>query len=208
MNHLPIPVGEFDASHGRQFLHRRPQLRLLRLINGGGGTPGRLLENQGGRPALAKGGGPSSNGVRIPSQGLRRTRSCPALGQQSDGVPSLPLPGRRRQNKPPVQIPGIHLPLFEKPVNLSHTHHQPLPNPISGNPATPQIYRITLRISPWLWFSLKRVATSPLSLWDRYRVRGFPSNFAGAIKARFRQPNTVGSPPHLKQQSSKTTIRP
>ena len=89
-----------------------------------------LLENQGGRPALAKGGGPSSNGVRIPSQGLRRTRSCPALGQQPDGVPSFTFPGCRRQNKPPVQIPGIHLPLFEKPVNLPHTHHHPLPNPI------------------------------------------------------------------------------
>ena len=46
---------------------------------GGGGTTG-LLENQGSRPALAKGGGPSSNGVRIPSQGLRRTRSRPSLG--------------------------------------------------------------------------------------------------------------------------------
>ena len=82
-----------------------------------------------GRPALAKGGGPSSDSVRIPSQGLRRTPSGPSLGQQPDGVPSFPLPGCRRQNKPPVQVPGIHPPLFEKPLYLSHTHYQPLSYP-------------------------------------------------------------------------------
>ena len=69
-----------------------------------------------------------SDGVRIPSQGMRRTRSRPSLGQEPDGVPSFPLPGGRCQNKPPVQIPDIHLPLFEKPVYLPHTHHQPLPD--------------------------------------------------------------------------------
>ena len=102
-----------------------------------GGTPG-LLENQGGRTALAKGGGPSSNGVRIPPQGLRRTRSCPALGQQPDGVPSFPLPGCRRQNKLPVQIPGIHLSCFQKPAYLPHTHHRPSPTPNRANPVLPR----------------------------------------------------------------------
>ena len=43
-----------------------------------------------------------------------------------------PLPGRGRQNKSPVKIPGIHLPLFEKPVYLPHSYHHPLPDPISG----------------------------------------------------------------------------
>ena len=93
----------------RQLLDRFLQRRLLRLAAGGWNLR-RLLENQGGRPALAKGGGPSSDGVRIPSQGLRRTRSRPSLGQEPDGVPSFTLPGRRSQNKPSVQIPAIHSP--------------------------------------------------------------------------------------------------
>ena len=32
----------------------------------------------------------------------------------------------------PVQVPGIHLPLFEKPVHLPHTHRQPLPDSKTG----------------------------------------------------------------------------
>ena len=49
--------------------------------------------------------------------------SRPPLGQQQHGLP--PLPGRRRHNHPPSQIPGFHLPLFEKPLYLPHTHHRP-----------------------------------------------------------------------------------
>ena len=78
-----------------------------------------------------KGGGPSSDGVWIPSQGLRRTRSRPSLGQEPDSVPSFTLPGSRRQNKPPVQIPAIHLPLFEKPV-LFPVHPSPTPPRLRG----------------------------------------------------------------------------
>ena len=63
-----------------------------------------------------KGGGPSSDGVWIPSQGLRRTRSRPSLGQEPDSVPSFTLPGSRRQNKPPVQIPAIHGALLGTPM--------------------------------------------------------------------------------------------
>ena len=37
-----------------------------------------------------------------------------------------------KQTEPPVQIPGIHLPLFEKPVYLPHTDHQSLANSTSG----------------------------------------------------------------------------
>ena len=75
---------------------------------------------------------PSRYGVRIPSQGLRRTRSRPALGQQPDGVPSFPLPGCRHHNKPPVQIPGIHLAIVRE-TGLSASHSPPAPpNPISG----------------------------------------------------------------------------
>ena len=43
-------------------------------------------------------------------------------------MPAFPFPGCGSQNHPPVQILGIHLPLFEKPVYLPHTHHQPLPD--------------------------------------------------------------------------------
>ncbi len=39
MNYLSVPVGEFGHSHGRQFLHRRLQLRLLRLAKGGREPP-------------------------------------------------------------------------------------------------------------------------------------------------------------------------
>ena len=51
-----------------------------------------------------------------------------ALSQQHDGVPPLPLPGRRRQDLPPPQILDSHLPLFQRPVYLPHSHHQPLPD--------------------------------------------------------------------------------
>ena len=38
-DHLPVPVGQFDAGHVRQFLHRRLQLRLLHLVKDGGEPP-------------------------------------------------------------------------------------------------------------------------------------------------------------------------
>ena len=46
-------------------------------------------------------------------------------------LPKSTLPGSRRQNKPPVQIPAIHLPLFEKLVYFLYTHHQPLPDSVA-----------------------------------------------------------------------------
>ena len=88
------------------------------------GEPPGLLENQGCGSALAEGGRPSSNGVRVPFQCFCRRRCRPALGQQQDGVPTLPLPGRGRQNHPPAQILDFHLPLFQKPLYLPHAHHQ------------------------------------------------------------------------------------
>ena len=113
-----------------------------------GRPPPGLLETQGGRPALAKGGGPSSDGVRIPPQGLRRTRSRPSLGQQPDGVPSFPPRGvgarirRRCKSLASICHCSRNQPISLTPItNLSLT-------PIRAN----QIYRITLRISPWLWF--------------------------------------------------------
>ena len=39
VDHFPGPVGQFDAGHGRLFLHRFLQLRLLRLAEGGGEPP-------------------------------------------------------------------------------------------------------------------------------------------------------------------------
>ena len=88
------------------------------------GTPG-LLEHQGRRPSLVEGRCPPANGVGIPFQGLRRTHCGPALGQQQHGAPAFPLPGRRRQNHPPVQTPDSHLTLLEMLVHPSHTHYQP-----------------------------------------------------------------------------------
>ena len=37
--HLPVPVGQADACMGRRFLHRRFQLCLLSLAEGGGDPP-------------------------------------------------------------------------------------------------------------------------------------------------------------------------
>ena len=57
-----------------------------------------------------------------PVPSLRRTRSCPAFGQQPDGVPSLPLSGCRRQYKLPVQLPAI-----VRETGLSASHSPPSP---------------------------------------------------------------------------------
>ena len=62
-----------------------------------GGTTG-LLEYQGSGPSLTEGRRPSSDGVRVPFQRRRRGLCPPALGQQQDGVPPLPLPWRRRKS--------------------------------------------------------------------------------------------------------------
>ena len=94
---------------------------------GGDGTTG-LLEYQGSGPSVTEGRRPSSDGVRVPFQRRRRGRCPPALGQQQDGVPPLPLPGRRRQGHPSTQILDFHLPLFQRPIYLPHAHHLPFPN--------------------------------------------------------------------------------
>ena len=91
---------------------------------GRGGTTG-LLEYQGSGPSLTKGRRPSSDGVRVPFQRRRRGRCPPALGQQQDGVPPLPLPWRRCQDHPSTQILDFHLPLFQRPIYLPHAHHLP-----------------------------------------------------------------------------------
>ena len=128
---------------------------------GRGGTSG-LLEYQGLRTALPEGSGPTAYGVGVPSQCLRRGPCRPALRQQPDGVPAFTLPWRGRQNHPPVQILGTHLPLFKMLNHLPHTHHQPLSRPGTSQPSAPQIYPIPLRISPRLWFSSG--FSSPLSV--------------------------------------------
>ena len=127
---LPGPFGHSDVGGNPgvvgRFVAIISFLHTPVSIGRGGGTG--LLEHQGGRPAPARGGGPSSDSVRIQSQGLRRTRSGPSLGQQLDGVPSFPLPGCRCQNKPPVHVLDFHPPLFQRPIYLPHTHHLPSSN--------------------------------------------------------------------------------
>ena len=74
-----------------------------------------------------------------PVPSLRRGRCRPAMGQEQHCVPPLPLPGRRRQDHPRTQVVYTHLPLFQRPVYISHSHHhtprncrnhspRPLPN--------------------------------------------------------------------------------
>ena len=116
---------------------------------GRGGTP-RLLKHQGLRSALPEGGSPPANGVSIPSQSFGRSCGSPAVGQEPEAVPTLP--GRRSQNEPPVQSPGIHLPPLENQVYISHAHRQPLPQSKADPPTSPPIYPMLLRVSPWLWF--------------------------------------------------------
>ena len=35
---------------------------------------------------------------------------------------------------------------------ISHAHRQPLPESKTGQPSSPPIYPMLMRISPWLWF--------------------------------------------------------
>ena len=59
--------------------------------------------------------------VGVPFQCLRRRRCRPALGQQQDGVPPLPFPGRRSQNYPPAEVLDFHLLLFENLLYMQST---------------------------------------------------------------------------------------
>ena len=115
----------------------RPENTLHTPVRGGTPT---LLKYQCLGSSLSKGGNPSTYRMRIPFQGFRCTGRGPSLGQQPDGVPSFPLPGRGRQNKSPVKIPGIHPPLFEKPVYLAHTITTPSQTPYRAIPVPLQIY--------------------------------------------------------------------
>ena len=54
------------------------------------------------------------------------------LGLVPNDVPPFLLRGCWRQDKLPVQLPGIHLLLFQKLDYLSLTHRQALPDPITG----------------------------------------------------------------------------
>ena len=75
-----------------------------------------------------------------------------ALGQQPDGVPPLPLPGRGRQDHPPTQGLGIHLPLSKSRCISLAPITNPSLTPGKANSAPSPIYPMFLRISPWLWF--------------------------------------------------------
>ena len=68
-------------------------------------------------------------------------------------MPAFPLPGRRRQNQPSVDILGTHFPLFKKPLYPLTPFTIPSLSPPKLTQSFHQIYRIFLRISPWLWFS-------------------------------------------------------
>ena len=136
-----------------RFLSTSLLLRLVRGRGEGGGTTG-LLEDPGSAgPSRTAGRCPTSDGVRVPLQRRRRRRCPPALRQQQDGLPPLPLPGCGRQNHPPPQVLDSHLPLFQRPVYLPHPHHQPFAISETQLASVPsQIYPMRLRISPWLWF--------------------------------------------------------
>ena len=113
-----------------------------------GGTPG-LLEYQGRRSAPAEGRQPPAYGMRVPLQGPCAGRGGPALGQEPEGVPTLlPLPGRGRQDHPPMQVPRVHLPLLEEPVYISHAHHTyPALTPGQANPVAPNRRRRLLPVA-------------------------------------------------------------
>ena len=92
----------------------------------------------------------SANTPRNTSWPSRPTAGCPSLRQQPQSVPASPLSGLGRQNRPPVQVPGIHVPLFQKPVHPSHSRHQPRPYPAQINLVPPLIYPGPLHFSPWV----------------------------------------------------------
>ena len=128
-----------------------PQLRLLRLSERGG-KPSDCSRIKAAAP-LAEGGDPSSDGVWIPSQGLRHTRSPPSLGSSQMACHrsrSRSVGARiRRRCKSLASICHCSR---NRPISLTLTT-SPSPTPYRANPVPPQIYRITLHISPGVWFS-------------------------------------------------------
>ena len=89
-----------------------------------------------GRPRWA----PAFLGIRCASTWPRpKGRALPAMGRRTQ-PPHRPLTrGPRRWPRKrvvhlerPVQVPGVHLPLFEKPSISLTTHHQPLRDSKTG----------------------------------------------------------------------------
>ena len=74
----------------------------------------------------------------------------------------VPARGASAPGSSAAQILDSHLPLFQRPVYLPHAHHHPSQLLRPAYIVHPQIYPITLRISPWLWFSCgEQISTPP-----------------------------------------------
>ena len=123
--------------------------------------------------------------VWVPCQSLRRGRCRPALRQQQDGVPPLPLPlpGCGSQNHPPPQVLDSHLPLFQRPVYLPHAHHQPLPTPNSRHQLTRFLHKFTPCVCAFhLGFGLGWLSKCRAIL-VRYEEK--PSNYLGLLQLAY-----------------------
>ena len=126
----PIPVGQFDTRRGWRLLHHPFQLLLLRLVKGGGEPPVCSKIKAAGPPS------PKAAAHRPIVCGSRSSASAVAAALKPWASSSMAYhrsrspPGRQRQYHPPPQVLHSHLPLFQRPVYLSHAHHQP--------PATPE----------------------------------------------------------------------
>ena len=147
----------------------------------GRGGPSGLLENQSRRAALAEGGKPLPYGMRIPTQGHGSVRGTPALGQEPDGVPSLPLPGCRARISRWC-TPGASISHCSRNRSIS-----PMPSTIplllpASHLRLPRFYRTLLHVSPWLWFSplaegqvlisVPPIAAASLAVYSAMRKQG------------------------------------
>ena len=76
------------------------------------------------------------------------------MGQKQDGVPSLPFPGRGRQDRLTLHVLHLQLPLHQPPVYLSDPHHPLHPTITICSVSSSLLYLKHLRFSPWLWFRI------------------------------------------------------
>ena len=151
MDHFPVPVGQFDARHGRLFRHRLLQLRLLHLAEGGGEPPDCSKIKASG-PPLPKAA------AHLPMVCGSRPKAC-AVPEAVHPWASSQMACQRSRSR------GAGARISRRCKSLASICHcsrnrsislTPITNPSltpkRANPTPHQIYRITLRISPWLWF--------------------------------------------------------
>ena len=148
------PVGQANASLSRQLLHRRAQLRLLRLAKGGGEPPdcskikalGPPSQKAAAHRPMVWGSLSSASAVAEAVQPWASSQIACHLSR-SRGV------GARIVRRCKSLILICHC-SRNRSISLTPIiNPSQLPKPTNSVPS--QIYPMRLRISPWLWFRTK-----------------------------------------------------